>query len=53
MAHLLKKTDTTTTKQRLMQFFAITLGIAILLNVVTIMIHVVIKKIMIQVWNSF
>ena len=44
MAHLLKKTDTTTTKQRLMQFFAITLGIAILLNVVTIMIHVVIKK---------
>lgn len=44
MAYLLKKTGTTTTKQRLMQFFAITLSVAILLNVVTIMIHVVIKR---------
>lgn len=43
MAHLLKKTDTTT-KQRLIKFFALTLGIAILLNVVTIMVHVTIKR---------
>ena len=44
MVHLLKRTETTTTKHRLMIFFTLALSIAILLNIVTVGVHVTIVK---------
>lgn len=44
MAYILRRVETITTKQRLMKFFSMTLSIAILLNIVTVGVHVMILK---------
>lgn len=44
MANLLRNTQVTTTKQRLTKFSFLTLGIAILLNILTVGVHVMIVR---------